>query len=70
MRFDGVRFTFFNKSNSPGIITNRFINLYFDILERTAPLAEALGYSDHFLYVGRRAVDNGGFLHLNSKRQT
>ena len=25
-----------------------------DIVERTAPLPEALGYSDHFLYVGRR----------------
>ena len=30
VRFDGVRFTVFNKSNSPGIITNRFINLYED----------------------------------------
>jgi ligand-binding sensor domain-containing protein len=29
-RFDGVRFTVFNKSNSPGIITNRFVNLYED----------------------------------------
>ncbi|WP_231966434.1 ligand-binding sensor domain-containing protein [Terriglobus roseus] len=26
-RFDGIRFTIFNKSNSPGIISNRFINL-------------------------------------------
>jgi signal transduction histidine kinase/ligand-binding sensor domain-containing protein len=26
-RFDGMRFTVFNKSNSPGIISNRFINL-------------------------------------------
>ena len=30
MRFDGVRFTVFNKSNSPGIITNRFVWLYED----------------------------------------
>jgi len=30
VRFDGVRFTVFNKSNSPGIITNRFIHLYED----------------------------------------
>ncbi len=30
VRFDGVRFTVFNKSNSPGIITNRFVNLYED----------------------------------------
>ncbi|MBA3247242.1 MAG: hypothetical protein H0T63_04075, partial [Pyrinomonadaceae bacterium] len=27
-RFDGVRFTVFNKSNSPGIINNRFISLF------------------------------------------
>ena len=30
VRFDGVRFTVFNKSNSPGILTNRFVNLYED----------------------------------------
>ncbi|MCI0390273.1 MAG: hypothetical protein MOB07_16105 [Acidobacteria bacterium] len=30
VRFDGVRFTIFNKSNSPGIITNRFFYLYED----------------------------------------
>lgn len=30
VRFDGVRFTVFNKSNSPGIITNRFVRLYED----------------------------------------
>ena len=30
VRFDGVRFTVFDKSNSPGIITNRFISLYED----------------------------------------
>jgi S-adenosylmethionine-dependent methyltransferase len=30
---------------------------WFDILERTAPLAEALGYSDHFLYIGRRPMN-------------
>ncbi|MGH6892886.1 MAG: ligand-binding sensor domain-containing protein, partial [Dongiaceae bacterium] len=29
-RFDGVRFTVFNKSNSPGINSNRFIALYED----------------------------------------
>lgn len=29
-RFDGVRFTVFNKSNSPGISNNRFICLYED----------------------------------------
>jgi ligand-binding sensor domain-containing protein len=30
--FDGlVRFTVFNKNNSPGIITNRFVNLYEDV---------------------------------------
>ncbi len=27
---------------------------WFDIVEQTAPLPEALGFSDHFLYVGRR----------------
>ena len=27
-RFDGVRFTVFNKSNSPGIVNNRFISLF------------------------------------------
>ena len=27
-RFDGVRFTIFNKSNSPGIINNRFVSLF------------------------------------------
>jgi ubiquinone/menaquinone biosynthesis C-methylase UbiE len=27
---------------------------WLDVIERTAPLPEALGYSDHFLYVGRR----------------
>jgi ubiquinone/menaquinone biosynthesis C-methylase UbiE len=27
---------------------------WFDIVERTAPLPEALGASDHFLFVGRR----------------
>src|SRR5215470_2775041 len=30
VRFDGVRFTIFNKSNSPGVITNRFVSLYED----------------------------------------
>jgi ligand-binding sensor domain-containing protein len=30
VRFDGVRFTVFNKSNSPGIITNRFVQLFED----------------------------------------
>lgn len=30
VRFDGVRFTVFNKSNSPGIVTNRFLHLYED----------------------------------------
>ena len=30
VRFDGVRFTVFNKSNSPGINTNRFLYLYED----------------------------------------
>ena len=30
VRFDGVRFTVFNKSNSPGITTNRFVSLYED----------------------------------------
>ncbi|MEP6947131.1 MAG: two-component regulator propeller domain-containing protein [Acidobacteriota bacterium] len=29
-RFDGVRFTIFNKSNSPGIVNNRFISLSED----------------------------------------
>ena len=29
-RFDGARFTVFNKSNSPGIINNRFTALYED----------------------------------------
>lgn len=29
-RFDGVRFTTFNKSNSPGIVNNRFISLFED----------------------------------------
>ncbi len=27
-RFDGARFTVFNKSNSPGIVNNRFISLF------------------------------------------
>ena len=30
VRFDGVRFTVFNKSNSPGIFSNRFLQLYED----------------------------------------
>lgn len=30
VRFDGVRFTVFNKSNAPGIVTNRFTQLYED----------------------------------------
>ncbi len=29
-RFDGVRFTVFNKSNSPGIVNNQFISLFED----------------------------------------
>jgi len=29
-RFDGVRFTVFNKANSPGIDSNRFTSLYAD----------------------------------------
>lgn len=29
-RFDGARFTIFNKSNSPGIVNNRFISLFED----------------------------------------
>src|SRR5262245_60821368 len=28
VRFDGVRFTVFNKSNSPGITINRFVSLF------------------------------------------
>ena len=27
-RFDGVRFTVFNRSNSPGIVNNRFVSLF------------------------------------------
>ena len=30
VRFDGVRFTVFNKSNSPGILNNRFLTLFED----------------------------------------
>ena len=30
VRFDGVRFTVFNKSNSPGILSNRFMQVYED----------------------------------------
>ncbi len=30
-RFDGVRFTVFNKSNTPGISNNRFTSLYQDV---------------------------------------
>jgi ligand-binding sensor domain-containing protein len=30
VRFDGVRFTVFNRMNSPGINSNRFIALYED----------------------------------------
>jgi signal transduction histidine kinase/ligand-binding sensor domain-containing protein len=29
-RFDGARFTIFNKSNSPGIVNNRFVSLFED----------------------------------------
>ncbi|MCW5960241.1 MAG: hypothetical protein KIS76_08755 [Pyrinomonadaceae bacterium] len=29
-RFDGVRFTIFDKGNSPGIINNRFVGIYAD----------------------------------------
>jgi signal transduction histidine kinase/ligand-binding sensor domain-containing protein len=29
-RFDGLRFTVFNKSNSPGIVNNRFVDLFED----------------------------------------
>src|SRR5258707_1185071 len=30
VRFDGVRFTVFNKGNTPGISSNRFLRLYED----------------------------------------
>src|SRR5215471_10189721 len=30
VRFDGVRFTVFNKSNSPGLASNRFLVIYED----------------------------------------
>src|SRR6476469_2890750 len=30
VRFDGVRFTVFNKSNSPGLPSNRFVSLFED----------------------------------------
>ncbi len=30
VRFDGMRFTVFNKSNTPEIVNNRFINLFVD----------------------------------------
>jgi signal transduction histidine kinase/ligand-binding sensor domain-containing protein len=30
VRFDGVHFTIYNKSNSPGITTNRFVSLFED----------------------------------------
>ena len=30
VRFDGVRFTVFNKSNSPGLASNRFVSLFED----------------------------------------
>ena len=31
VRFDGVRFTVFNKGNTPGISSNRFLRLYEDV---------------------------------------
>jgi signal transduction histidine kinase/ligand-binding sensor domain-containing protein len=31
VRFDGVRFTVFNKSNSPGLASNRFVSLFEDL---------------------------------------
>ncbi|MBV9223867.1 MAG: hypothetical protein JOY85_07555, partial [Acidobacteriaceae bacterium] len=30
VRFDGIRFTVFDKSNSPGILSNRFTSIYRD----------------------------------------
>src|SRR5262245_2213011 len=30
VRFDGVRFTVFNKSNSPGLASNRLLQIYED----------------------------------------
>src|ERR1041385_8583865 len=30
VRFDGVRFTVFNKSNTPGIANNRFVSIFED----------------------------------------
>src|SRR5688572_8900822 len=30
VRFDGVRFTVFDKSNTPGLTTNRFLSLFAD----------------------------------------
>src|ERR1700687_1417768 len=30
VRFDGVRFTVFNKGNTPGLSSNRFLRLYED----------------------------------------
>jgi ligand-binding sensor domain-containing protein len=43
VRFDGVRFTVFNRSNSPGIITNRFISLYEDTQGDLWATAEVTG---------------------------
>jgi ligand-binding sensor domain-containing protein len=43
VRFDGVRFTIFNKFNSPGIINNRFVNLYEDAQKDLWALTEKNG---------------------------
>jgi signal transduction histidine kinase/ligand-binding sensor domain-containing protein len=43
VRFDGVRFTVFNKSNSPGIISNRFLRLYEDRQDDLWAITENIG---------------------------
>src|SRR5215467_2780553 len=53
VRFDGVRFTVFDKSNSPGIITNRFMRLYEDAQGDLWAATEYLGltrlHQGHFV---------------------
>jgi ligand-binding sensor domain-containing protein len=52
-RFDGVRFTIFNRSNSPGIQNNRFTGIYEDP-------AGALWLGTENCPNGRNSERNGG----------
>jgi ligand-binding sensor domain-containing protein len=74
LRFDGVRFTVFNKGNSPGIISNRFLQLYEDGQGDLWASTESSGltrlHDGRFTtYPKENVVPNGAVFSLGDDRQ-